>query len=76
MQAVAHYGAGWYWNPAGWSTSDGIVPYREFWVWWHGIMVSRAWDRLDMAQAAALPQMEQRERRKLADDLALTAFGG
>ena len=76
VQAVAHYGAGWYQNRALWDTPDGVVPYRAFWPWWAGITVNRAWDRLDAAQAASLPHMDNRQRRQVVDDLTAAAFGG
>lgn len=70
------YGVGWYHNPGLWGTADGIVPWREFWVWFRAIPAGRAWDRLNQAQGQALVEGEPTKARQAWQADHRDAFGG
>jgi hypothetical protein len=72
---VRWYGAAWYHNPELWGTSDGIVPWREFWAWFQAIGAGRAWDRMDRARAIGMTQGEPAKVRQAWQDDHREAFG-
>lgn len=62
-QCEAFYGAGWYWNPPRWGTSDGYVPFPVLWDAWRAMQSVQAWQRLSMSSAVALGQPVSEEGR-------------
>lgn len=66
LQAERFWGAAWWYNPPRWGTTDGIVPYRVFWVYWRAMGSLMAFERLSTARAALLAS--PRENPQMAFD--------
>lgn len=49
--AQREYGAGWYYQPGRWPTSDGVVPWEEFVAASKVLWALRAIERLNTARA-------------------------
>lgn len=49
--AQREYGAGWYYQPGRWPTSDGVVPWTEFLAASKALWAFRAIDRMNTTRA-------------------------
>lgn len=78
VQCQVVLGASWYWNPARWGTSDGVVPFPILWDTWRAMQSVVAWQQLHQMQAVAMaqPVSEERmaDRQRIVDRVMQDAF--